>query len=123
MPPVADAVLERIRADLRAGQKIAAIKTLREASRLSLAEAKVAVEKLQGELHAQAPQQYSVNASQGCGVTGVVILAAGSGGGCDGSRAGSALKNGAPGGFQRAGRSFFTSGGSCQSSRTGAFCE
>lgn len=74
MPHIADAVLERIKADLRAGQKIAAIKTLREASRLSLAEAKVAVEKLQAELHAQDPQQYPVNANQGCGVTGMVIL-------------------------------------------------
>jgi hypothetical protein len=73
MTPSGD-TLERIKAQLRANQKIAAIKTLREASGLSLVEAKAAVKKLQVELHAQDPQQYPLSAPQGCGGVGVVIV-------------------------------------------------
>jgi hypothetical protein len=72
MTPSGD-TLERIKAQLRADQKIAAIKTLRETSGLSLAEAKAAVEKLQAELHAQDPQQYPLNDAPGCGGVGLLL--------------------------------------------------
>lgn len=72
MTPAAD-TLERIKAQLRANQKIAAIKTLRETSGLSLVEAKAAVEKLQAELHAQDPQQYPLNDAKGCGGVGLLL--------------------------------------------------
>ena len=68
--------LEQIKADLRAGQKIAAIKRLREATGLGLLEAKTAVENLQAELHAKEPSVYpdpdaTMTGGKGC----LVVLA------------------------------------------------
>ena len=59
--------MEQIKADLRAGNKIAAIKRLREAKPMGLAEAKSAIEKLQAELHAKDAANYPAPAaSKGC---------------------------------------------------------
>jgi len=75
-PNVPEAALEQIKAELRAGQKIAAIKRLREATGLGLAEAKTAVENLHAELHAKEPNVYpdpSAAGGKGCLVLMVLI--------------------------------------------------
>ena len=67
-----ESTLEEIKADLRAGQKIKAIKRVREATNAGLAEAKKAVEDLHAEFHAKDPVNFPApNASKGC--LGVVV--------------------------------------------------
>ena len=48
------------------GQKMEAIKQLRDASGLGLKEAKDVVEKLEGELRAEHPERFSSKASKSC---------------------------------------------------------
>lgn len=72
-PDFPESALEQIKADLRAGNKIAAIKRLREGTRMDLAEAKSAIEKLQAELHAKDAANYPAPmASKGC--LGVLVI-------------------------------------------------
>jgi hypothetical protein len=73
-PHFPESELEQIKSDLRAGNKIAAIKRLREGSDMSLAEAKSAIEKLQAELHEKDAANYPApKVSKGC-LSALVIL-------------------------------------------------
>ena len=72
-PEFPESALEQIKADLRAGNKIAAIKRLREATPMGLAEAKSAIEKLQAELHTKDAANYPAPVtSKGC--LGVLVF-------------------------------------------------
>ena len=55
------------------GQKILAIKQLRDASGLGLKEAKDVVEKLEGELRAEHPERFTSKSSKS-GCTSIVML-------------------------------------------------
>ncbi|MBI3878468.1 MAG: ribosomal protein L7/L12 [Verrucomicrobia bacterium] len=76
---IPEAILEAIKADLRAGQKISAIKRLREAvAGMGLADAKTAVEQLHAELHAKDPVAYPApKPAKGC--LGLLLLLIGVG--------------------------------------------
>ncbi|HEY6169148.1 MAG TPA: hypothetical protein VI454_13985 [Verrucomicrobiae bacterium] len=70
-----DVTLELIKADLRAGRKIAAIKHLKEGvPGIGLAEAKAAIENLHAELHAKEPNAYPAPAAGGKGCFVVLVL-------------------------------------------------
>jgi hypothetical protein len=70
--------LASIKETLRQGRKIDAIKQYREAAGLGLAEAKEAVEKLEGELRASSPHDPGKTEARGClGVLIVLLLLAG----------------------------------------------
>ena len=68
-----ESTIEGIKADLRAGHKIAAIKRVRDAANIGLAEAKKAVEDLHAEFHAKDPINFPApTASKGC--LGLVVI-------------------------------------------------
>lgn len=74
---IPESALEQIKADLRGGRKIAAIKRLRDATGMGLADAKNAVENLHAELHARDPATYpalSAPSARGCFTLLVAIL-------------------------------------------------
>lgn len=75
-PDFPESELEQIKAALRTGNKIAAIKRLREASGMSLVEAKSAIENLQAELHEKDAANYPApKASKGClGLVGILLV-------------------------------------------------
>ena len=67
-----------IREAIFRGQKIAAIKSYREATGLSLAEAKEAVERLEAELRSSSPTEFKNVESRGClGLVLILIVLAG----------------------------------------------
>lgn len=77
-PTLPEAILEEIKAELRAGMKIGAIKRLHEATGLGLAEAKAAIEKLHAELHAKEPGAYpdpglAAGGGKGCAVVLLLV--------------------------------------------------
>jgi ribosomal protein L7/L12 len=64
----------QIKEAILSGQKIQAIKLYREQTRAGLAEAKDAVEKLEAELRASAPEQFTKPEKKGC--TAVLLACA-----------------------------------------------
>jgi hypothetical protein len=76
--PNPEAQAEAIRQAIFAGEKIQAIKLYREQTKVGLAEAKAAVEKLEAELRAAQPGSFTKPAAKsgGCAMT-VVVLALG----------------------------------------------
>ncbi len=75
--PNPESQAQQIKDAIFAGRKIEAIKLYREQTRSSLVEAKAAVERLEGELRASAPQSFSaVPQNKGCARTAAVMIAA-----------------------------------------------
>jgi signal transduction histidine kinase len=72
--PEADA--EAIRQSIFAGRKIEAIKRVREATGLGLAEAKRMVEQVEGELRKTSPEKFTSKPAVGCSTTTAVLVVA-----------------------------------------------
>jgi hypothetical protein len=72
--PVPDADLAAISDSLFAGRKIEAIKKYRECTGVGLAEAKVAVERIESDLRNETPTKFTAPRSKGCGTTAAVLL-------------------------------------------------
>lgn len=71
---IKDEDLASISESLFAGRKIKAIKKYRECTGMGLAEAKVAVERIEADLRTQTPSKFTVPTSKGCGTTAALLL-------------------------------------------------
>ncbi len=74
-PSTPEPKIEQIKRALFAGEKIAAIKIYREQTNSGLADAKVAIEKLEAELRASSPEKFTAAPAK-AGCVGVVLVLA-----------------------------------------------
>jgi ribosomal protein L7/L12 len=74
--PISTAALERVKAALFNGEKIAAIKIYRDDTGASLTDAKNAVDKLEAEWRASEPEKFTVTLkkNRGCGICLVILV-------------------------------------------------